>query len=124
MLLVTGADREVGYKKLIAWKLADEFAREVYKVSAKFPNDEVFGLTAQLRRAVLSVVLNIVEGHSRNNRNEFRRFLKISLGSLAEVDYILLFSSEIGYLEKGDYQNLLKMRESCGGVLWKLMKSI
>ncbi len=71
---------KTGYKKLIAWEIADKLAWSVYKLSDKFPLDELFGLTSQLRYAVLSVPLKIVKGHARNNQNEFRRFLKIAFG--------------------------------------------
>lgn len=80
---------EVGYRKLIAWQFADKLAWEVYKLTDKFPKDELYGLTSQIRRASLSIPLNIVEGHSRNSKNEFRQFLKIALGSLAETEYLL-----------------------------------
>ena len=88
----------IGYRRLIAWQLADKFAWEVYKFSDEFPRNETYGLTSQLRRSALSVALNIVEGYARNSRNEFRQFLKISLGSLAEAGYLLEFSLKRGYL--------------------------
>jgi len=113
----------VGYKKLIAWQLADRLAWEVYLLTDKFPKDEIYGLTSQLRRAAISVVLNIVEGHSRNNRNEFRQFLRISLGSLAETDYLLLFALRRNYISQEEFDKASVIRENCGKVLWKLMKS-
>lgn len=113
----------VGYQKLISWQLADEFAWEVYKLTYTFPKEELYGLTSQLRRAVLSVPLNIVEGHARNSKREFKRFLKIALGSLAEVDYILQFAFRCNYLEEADHLHLSKLRASCGKVLWKPMLS-
>jgi four helix bundle protein len=113
----------VGYQKLIAWQVADELAWEVYELTDKFPKHELYGMTSQLRRAVLSVPLNIVEGHARNNKNEFRRFLKIALGSLAEVDYLLKFSIKRKYITYKDCKEVAMKRESCGKLLWKLMKS-
>ncbi len=114
---------EVGYKKLIAWQLADKLAWKVYELTDKFPKHELYGLTSQLRKAVLSVPLNIVEGHSRNSKNEFRQFLKISLGSLAEVGYILDFSLKRYYIIEKDFNLANEIGEECGKVLWKLMKS-
>jgi len=69
---------------------ADELAHKVYKISKKFPKSETYELGSQLRRAGLSVSLNIIEGFARNNQKEFKRFLEISYASLKEVMYILL----------------------------------
>lgn len=113
----------VGYKKLVAWETADKLAWEVYLLTDKFPRDELYGLTSQLRRAVLSVPLNIVEGHSRNNRNEFRQFLKIALGSLAEVDYLLQFALKRCYISRKGFDKVSDLRVQCGKLLWKLMQS-
>jgi four helix bundle protein len=113
----------VGYEKLIVWQIADEFAWKVYELTNSFPKDEVYGLTSQLRRAVLSIVLNIVEGHSRFNKNEFRNFLRISLGSLAETDYLLRFALRRKYLSQRDYLEVTDTREKVGKLLWNLMKS-
>lgn len=113
----------LGYKKLIAWQAADELAKAVYKVTSKFPKYELYGITSQLRRASLSVPLNIVEGHSRNNKNEFRQFLRIALGSLTETEYLLEFTKEQGYLNEAEYESLIKLRGRVGSLLWKLFKS-
>lgn len=117
------SNKLVGYEKLLAWQLADELAWVVYLLTDKFPKHELYGLTSQLRRAVLSVPLNIVEGHARNNRNEFRNFLRIALGSLAETDYLLKFALKREYISTSDYEQASILREKCGRVLWKLMKS-
>jgi four helix bundle protein len=113
----------VGYQKLIAWQKADELARLVYKVTISFPKEELFGVTSQIRRAVLSVPLNIVEGYGRNNKNEFHRFLSISLGSLAETGYLLDFIFNIGLLKEKDYKECISLKEE-GQIIWKLYKSL
>lgn len=133
-IIVTGNKRQVtrklkggnlvGYKRLIAWQLADNLAWEVYLLTDKFPKHELYGLTSQLRRAVLSVVLNIVEGHSRGSKKEFKRFLSISLGSLAETDYLIKFALKRNYMSEKEYKKVTEIRENCGKVLWKLMKSL
>jgi len=112
-----------GYKNLIVWQVADNLAKLVYKATSKFPKHELFGVTSQLQRASLSIPLNIIEGYSRNNKNEFRQFLRIALGSLAEVGYLLEFSLTQNYLEAKDYQQLAGTKERCGQLLWKLFKS-
>jgi len=118
------SNKLLGYQRLIAWQLADKLAWGVYRLTDRFPKHEIYGLTSQLRRAVLSVVLNIVEGYSRNSKNEFRHFLNISLGSLAETDYLLQFSLKRNYITKADFERVGKLREETGKVLWSLMKSL
>lgn len=85
------------YRDLIVWQKGMALAKEVYRLSIRFPRDERYGLTSQLRRAALSVPSNIAEGHARQGR-EFCSFLSIARGSLAEVETQLLFSVEVGYL--------------------------
>lgn len=114
---------KLGYRRLIAWQISDKLAWEVYSVSDKFPKDELFGLTSQLRRSSLSVPLNIIEGYSRFNKNEFRNFLRISLGSLAEMGYLLDFAHRRNYLSDESFKKLITLKEDCGKVLWKLMRS-
>lgn len=113
----------LGYKKLIAWQKADQLAKEIYKITQKFPKTEIFGITSQIRRAALSVPANIIEGYARVNRNHFRNFLSISLGSLAELDYFLGFSLEQKYLNKQEFENIIAIKEDCGRILWRLYQS-
>ncbi len=80
-----------GYKKLFVWQKADELAYQVYLASKKFPRDEIYGITSQLRRAVLSVPTNLVEGSGRQGSGERKQFINIALGSLTEVEYLLSF---------------------------------
>ncbi len=115
--------RKPGYKNLIAWEKADNLAHQVYAVSSTFPKTEVFGLTSQLRRAVLSVPANIIEGYARNSKNEFRRFLSIALGSLAESEYFLEFAYKEKYLNANSYQNLMVLKDECGRIIWSLYRS-
>jgi len=91
------------YNKIKAWQLADELAIKIYKLTQKFPRNEIFGLTSQMRRAAVSVPANIVEGSARQYQKEYLQFLYISMGSLAELGYYIRFSYEIGYLNKEDY---------------------
>lgn len=113
----------VGYQKLLAWQAADKLAWRVYTLTDKFPREELYGLTSQLRRSILSVPLNIVEGHSRNSKNEFRQFLKIALGSLAEADYLLKFAVKRKNITQEQYEEIFSLKTRCGQLLWKLMKS-
>ncbi len=112
-----------GYKKLIAWNRADELAQRIYKLTLQFPKEEAFGITSQLRRAALSVPTNIVEGYSRNSKNEFRRFLSIALGSLAETGYLLDFAYQQNYFTKDELGQIYDLKEETGRIMWKLYNS-
>jgi len=112
-----------GYRKLLTWQVADELANQIYSFTCSFPRHELYGLTSQLRRAALSVPLNIIEGYARNSRKEFRQFLKISLGSLAETTYLMEFALKQKYFQPKDYRPLLKLKNRCGQLLWKLYQS-
>jgi len=80
------------YRKLIVWQRAHQLALEVYRLTENFPKSEQYSLTSQLKRAVLSIPTNIVEGYNRKSKREFAYFIDIALGSLAEVEYLLDFS--------------------------------
>lgn len=112
-----------GYKKLLAWQVADELVNAVYDLTFKFPKDELYSLTSQLRRAALSVPANIIEGHARNNKNEFRHFLSIALGSLAEAGYYIEFALRRKYISLVNFEKAQGLRIRCGQLLWKLYKS-
>lgn len=113
-----------GYKKLLVWQKADDLACQVYLTTKRFPSDELFGVTSQLRRSALSVPTNIVEGSGRQNKGELRQFLNIALGSLSEVEYLLEFSLKLKYLQNEDYARLELMRSDVGGLLWNFYKAL
>jgi four helix bundle protein len=116
--------REIqSYKDLITWQVADELAWFCYQLTDLFPKHELYGMSSQLRRAAISVPLNVVEGYARLSKREFRRFLVISLGSLAEVGYLLEFSQRRKYITRKDYERAMDIKDRCGQLLWKLMKS-
>lgn len=108
----------------ITIKKADELAKSVYRLSKNFPKDETFCLTAQLRRAVLSVPLNIIEGYARSAPKSYRQFLDIAYGSLKETKYLLYFAFSEGYLEEKDYKEVIKLADEVGRILWSLKESI
>ena len=114
---------EAGYKKLIVWQKSNELAKQVYLESRNFPKDEIYGIISQLRRAALSIPTNIVEGHSRRTDKQLKQFLLISLSSLAETEYLLDFSQEIGYLDQENHKRLQSIRQEVGNLLWKFYKS-
>ena len=99
-----------GYKKLIVWQKADKLAYAVYLETKKFPKDEIYGITSQIRRAAISIPTNIVEGTGRQSRKELKQFINISLGSLAETEYLLEFCFRLGYFTKEIYEKLESLR--------------
>lgn len=76
-----------GFRKLLVWQKAHQLVLQVYKQTEKFPKNETFGLTSQLRRAIISVPANIAEGYAAGSKGQFGRYLNIAQGSLAEVEY-------------------------------------
>lgn len=103
---------------------ADQLTYVIYVVTRRFPKEELFGIISQLRRAALSVVLNIVEGYARQQRQEHRRFLEIAYGSAKEVQYLLNFSFRIGYLNKNDFEKLSLGYEEVLKMLWVKIGSL
>jgi len=85
-----------------AFKLADELALLVYKVTARFPREELYGLTTQMRRAAVSVPSNIVEGCARDSQADYLRFLYIAFGSLRELHYQIRLSKRLGFVLNND----------------------
>ncbi len=111
------------YKNLIIWQKSDKLALEVYKLTDKFPKHELFGITSQLRRAVISVPTNIVEGYKRKSKKELHRFIDIALGSLAETKYLIEFSKKLDYIQT-DVSSIEAIISEVGKLLWSFQKSI
>lgn len=113
-----------GYHKLILWQKARELLKSVYKYSERFPRSEEYVLKSQLRRAVLSVVLNIVEGYRRNSTKEFIRFLNISGASLTEVEACIEIAVDLGYFTDEEYKLLEERRVEIEVILFSFEKSL
>ena len=105
------------FEKLDVWKLARNLVSHIYNVTGKFPDDERFGLTSQLRRAAVSVVSNIAEGSGRNSDTDFAHFLEMSYGSLMEVVTQLVVAFDLGYIGEDE---LNKLRQNSSEIAAKL----
>ena len=103
-----GNDQEkiTSFTKLNAWIKAHQLVIEIYRITQKFPKEELFGLTNQLRRAGVSISSNIAEGFSRNSLKEKVQFYSTALGSLTEVQSQLMIARDIGYLEIKKFNSL------------------
>lgn len=110
-------ENQKGYRRLVVWQKADELAFQVYMATKKFPREEIFGLTSQMRRAVTSVPANIVEGYARSSQKEKVQFYSIARGSLAEIEYFLDFTLRLKYITEKDHTNLTNLRDEVGRLL-------
>ena len=113
-----------GYKKLEVWKKAHEFVLLTYKYTKEFPKFELFGLTSQIRRAVVSITANIVEGQASNSKRDFLNFLNMANRSLVETEYLLETALDLMYLSKDKFEQLESIRVSVGNLLNGLIRSL
>ncbi len=102
----------------------DEFVHLVYRVTKTFPKEELYGVTSQLRRAALSVVLNYTEGYARGRDKVHKNFLEISYGSLKESTYLVQFSHAEKYINEEDCKELLELSDSIGAMLWGVISKL
>jgi four helix bundle protein len=109
-----------GYRDLVVWRKAIELADAVYGLTAAFPQAERFGLADQLRRAAVSVASNIAEGHKRGSRREYRRFLAISHGSLAEIDTQVEIAVRVEYTTREALVEISELLDHIGRMLTNL----
>ena len=94
------------FRNLNVWQKAHSLTLEVYRATVKFPKEEMYALTSQMRRAASSVPANITEGCGRGSDSDFARFLQIAMGSASELEYHLLLASDLKMLEKAKYAKL------------------
>lgn len=94
------------FEKLEIWQDARKFVNKIYKVTKNFPSEERFGLVDQIRRAALSIILNIAEGSDRKSDKDFARFLRTSITSVEEVVSALYIALDQGYLKQLAFDEL------------------
>lgn len=102
----------------------DEFAHLVYKITRDFPREELYGITSQLRRAALSVVLNYIEGYARVRSKVHKNFLEISYGSLKEAKYLLHFAWKEKFMNEENYKEASKITDKIGAMLWGTIRGL
>jgi four helix bundle protein len=112
------------YRNLIAWRQAMTLVTNIYRATRSFPKDELYGLTNQLRRAVVSIPSNIAEGQARFSAKEFRHFLSQARGSLVEVETQIMIAQNLEYLDQKQAGALLSKTSELGKVLNGLVGSI
>jgi four helix bundle protein len=109
---------------LDVWKLSIELVKDIYKITKIFPKEELFGLTSQIKRSVISVSSNIAEGASRQTNKEFIQFLYISLGSASEVETQLIIAKELNFINENELDYLLNKIEKIKKMLNGLIKHL
>lgn len=112
------------FKDLVVWQRAMDLVAEVYQVVKKLPKEELYALSDQIRRAVISIPSNIAEGYGRNSSKEFSHFISIAKGSKSELETQLLLCVKIDYLKESDIQNMMYLIDQVGKMLYSLQKKL
>ena len=111
------------FTELKVWQKSHGLVIIVYRLTKRFPSEEKFGLTSQIRRAAVSVASNIAEGFKRLSSKVSFNFYDIADGSLEEVRYQLLLSKDLGYIDLGDYNNTARLIEEISKMLHSWIRS-
>ena len=114
----------ITYHDLEVYKKAIQYAKVVYSITENFPDKEKFGLISQSRRAVVSISANIAEGWGRDSSKNYTQFLKISRGSLYELDTLLTIALELYYINHDDWKSLFVSNEEISKMLNSLIRKI
>jgi four helix bundle protein len=112
------------YRNLVAWQKGIDLCELIYRASAAFPRQELYGLTGQIRRAALSVPSNIAEGAGRITNGEFLQAVGHARGSLLEIETQLIIAARLGYLASKDTDLLLELTTEVGKLINGLMRSL
>ena len=110
------------FRKLLVWQKSKDLVKAVYDLTESFPKTEYYVMIPQIRRAAVSIPSNIAEGYGRRLKTEYIRFLRISSGSLYELETQLQIAYELGYLSEKDFGNLLTMTDEIGKLLSGFIK--
>ena len=112
------------YKNLLVWQKGIEIVKEIYLICKDLPNEEVYGLQSQMKRAPISIPSNIAEGYGRNYTKSYVQFLKIARGSLLELETQIIISKELELINQDKYINIIKLITEESKMLNAFIKSI
>ncbi|MEN2486978.1 four helix bundle protein [Flavobacterium sp. B11] len=112
------------FRTLLVWQKSMTLITKIYSLTNKFPKEEVFGLTSQIKRSSISIPSNIAEGYGRESNKELLRFLSISIGSLFEMQTQLEIAKNISYLKEDDFNNLYEDTREIERMLVSFIKKI
>ena len=111
-------------KELQVWQKSYSFCLQIYQETRKFPNEEKFGLTSQMRRSAVSIPSNIAEGYGRKTTADYIRFLSIAYGSLCELETQIMLAGDLSYIENGGLESLLANLSDIERMLKALIRSL
>lgn len=112
------------HRNLKSWSESISLIKDIYRITKAFPREELFGITSQMRRASLSIPLNIAEGAARTSKKEFVRFLDIAIGSIAELDTLFFISLELEFLSNEDFIFINQKLEIIGKLVYGLKRKL
>jgi four helix bundle protein len=112
------------FRDLDVWRKAHHATLDIYRATADFPKEELYGLTSQMRRSCASNPANIAEGCGRRGNGEFHRFLQIAMGSASEFEYHLLLSHDLGFIEVKRFQTLTSQVQEIKKMLASLIRRV
>src|SRR3989442_15232934 len=112
------------HERFVAWQHCHRLTLLTYQLTQAFPKSELYGITSQMRRAAYSAAANIVEGCAKRGASEFRRFLDIALGSLAELSYFALLARDLKFLSHADWLELERVHDAAGKTTMGLHKAM
>ena len=117
-------DKIRSFKDLKIWQKGIEIVKDVYCLTEKFPNKELYGLTSQMRRAAVSLPSNIAEGFKRYHNKEYKQFLYITLGSSAELETQFIISNELKYIDKQEMEKICEKLDHLSKMITVLMRKL
>ena len=112
------------FEDLIIWQKSIVLTKQIYTITRKFPKEEIYGLSNQLRRASVSVASNIAEGYGRITRNDYKRFLSFSFGSSFEIQTQLIICIEIGIINNEDFNESIMLSKEISAMLYAIMRKL
>jgi four helix bundle protein len=112
------------YKNLKVWADGVNFVVEIYKITARYPKEEKFGLVSQMRRAAVSIPSNIAEGATNRSKKEFSKFIRIAKGSLSELETQIIISFKLGFITEKSYNKIIEQSEQISRMLAGLVRSL
>src|SRR5437879_6595859 len=112
------------YKDLVVWQRSTQLVAEIYRLTKRFPREEMFGLTSQMRRAAVSIPANLAEGFARKHRLEYTQFVRIAYGSGAELETHLFLSEQLGFVTHAEVLKSQQLLDETMRMLNKMISSL